>query len=163
MAGLQEAGEHGQAVLPRLRERPPGLRRASLPWCAHAQRTILLCSGWAARAAAAVSLLAAFSGTMWVAGMLDRFAHMMRQGRAIVCAGGPVFNPAGMAKGNDDATKTMRTKELKNGRLAMIAMLGFASQACMTGKGPIANLADHIKDPFNNNLIANLSKLGGSA
>jgi Chlorophyll A-B binding protein len=77
-------------------------------------------------------------------------------------AGGPVFNFAGLAKEGGDATKTMRTKELKNGRLAMIAMLGFAAQAVMTGKGPIANLGDHISHPFADNLLANLGKLGGN-
>jgi hypothetical protein len=43
--------------------------------------------------------------------------------------GGPFFNFMGLANGgpDDPATKTMRTKEVNNGRLAMIAMLGFAA------------------------------------
>ena len=72
-----------------------------------------------------------------------------------------MFNPAGMAKEGESA-KVMRTRELKNGRLAMLAMLGFAAQACMTpDKGPVQNLIDHVSDPFNNNLIAALSHTTG--
>lgn len=70
--------------------------------------------------------------------------------------GGPFFNFMGMATKDEADTKTMRTKEINNGRLAMISMLGLASQAVLTGKGPVQNLLDHLSDPVHNNLLTNL-------
>jgi light-harvesting complex I chlorophyll a/b binding protein 3 len=61
----------------------------------------------------------------------------------------------------DDMDK-MKLKEIKNGRAAMLAMLGFAAQASMTGVGPYQNLMDHLGNPTGANLLTNLGSVGGS-
>jgi len=44
-------------------------------------------------------------------------------------------------------------KEVKNARLAMVAFLGFASQAAVRGLGPIECLKLHLEDPGHNNIF----------
>lgn len=66
---------------------------------------------------------------------------------------GGAFDPMGMGKG--DGFETAKLKEIKNGRLAMMAFLGFVSQHYVTGKGPLANLADHLSNPAVNNFATN--------
>ena len=49
----------------------------------------------------------------------------------------------------------LQWKELRNGRLALIALVGFAFQYGATGKGPLDNLIDHISDPSHINVATN--------
>jgi len=56
------------------------------------------------------------------------------------------FDPMGMK------SEETSLKELKNARLAMVAFLGFTSQAAVTGMGPIECLKAHIADPWHANI-----------
>ena len=66
---------------------------------------------------------------------------------------GGIFDPLGFSKGN---FKELQTKEIKNGRLAMIAFMGFVIQAQATGEGPLANLGSHLSSPFEQNWTHNI-------
>ncbi|PNH03048.1 Chlorophyll a-b binding protein 7, chloroplastic [Tetrabaena socialis] len=67
---------------------------------------------------------------------------------------GGIFDPMGFAK---DSAKLAdyKLREVKNGRLAMIAFLGFAAQKEATGKGPIDNLFAHLADPWHVTFASN--------
>jgi light-harvesting complex I chlorophyll a/b binding protein 4 len=66
---------------------------------------------------------------------------------------GGIFDPLGFSKGN---LKELQTKEIKNGRLAMVAFMGFVLQAQATGKGPLAALAEHLGNPAGSNWATNI-------
>jgi len=65
------------------------------------------------------------------------------------------FDPAGMKSAE------ALLKETKNGRLAMVAFLGFTSQAAVRGMGPIACLQAHLADPGHVNIFT--SAVGAEA
>jgi hypothetical protein len=65
---------------------------------------------------------------------------------------GGIFDPFGWSKGD---VASLKVKELKNGRLAMLAFLGFVAQANTTGTTPLANLGAHLADPWSTTVFSN--------
>ncbi|KAK6131777.1 hypothetical protein DH2020_034473 [Rehmannia glutinosa] len=68
--------------------------------------------------------------------------------------GGLWFDPFMWGRGSPEPVMVLRTKEIKNGRLAMLAFVGFCFQAVYTGQGPIENLMAHIADPGHCNIFS---------
>jgi hypothetical protein len=60
--------------------------------------------------------------------------------RADYIPGNLGFDPLGLMPNEPEAFKTMQTKELQNGRLAMLAAAGFMAQELTDGKGILEHL-----------------------
>lgn len=67
---------------------------------------------------------------------------------------GGIFDPLGFSKGGN--LFDLQTKEVKNGRLAMVAFVGFVFAAQTTGKGPLGALGAHLSAPFSSNILKNI-------
>mmetsp|Transcript_761 Transcript_761/g.2744 ORF Transcript_761/g.2744 Transcript_761/m.2744 type:complete len:238 (+) Transcript_761:692-1405(+) len=65
--------------------------------------------------------------------------------------GGKWFDPLDFA--STDKMEINKVKEVKNGRLAMVAFVGYATQYFVTGKGPVDNWITHVSDPSHNTLF----------
>jgi len=57
---------------------------------------------------------------------------------------GGAFDPLGLTTKSDEQTFRLKTAEIKHGRLAMVAFLGYSVQALTTGEGVLSSLAKFV-------------------
>ncbi|KAI4978252.1 hypothetical protein ZWY2020_014806 [Hordeum vulgare] len=68
--------------------------------------------------------------------------------------GGPIFNPLGFGTKSEKEMKELKLKEIKNGRLAMLAFLGMSPEAIFTGRA--LRTSSTTSRPVNNNILTSL-------
>ncbi|KAG2449501.1 hypothetical protein HYH02_005645 [Chlamydomonas schloesseri] len=73
--------------------------------------------------------------------------------------GGLMFNPLGLGATRPAVMREYQQAEIRHGRLAMVACLGYAAQAVVTGKGPYTNWVAHLEDPDVENVVVLLNKM----
>merc|ERR1711959_269197 len=66
---------------------------------------------------------------------------------------GGVFDPLGLYSGD---LKSLKEKEIKNGRLAMVSFVGFVAQERATGLNPLAALQLHLSAPGHHTIFTGL-------
>jgi len=113
---------------------PEGLNYLGKPGLIHAQSIVLT-----------------FLSTLAIMGFVEAYrssndSPLVANAEDPLYPGGP-FDPLGLAN-DPDTFAELKVKEIKNGRLAMVAMLGFYVQPLITKTGPIANLDSHLADPL---------------
>eukprot|EP00227_Mantoniella_beaufortii_P022018 CAMPEP_0197574700 /NCGR_PEP_ID=MMETSP1326-20131121/345_1 /TAXON_ID=1155430 /ORGANISM="Genus nov. species nov., Strain RCC2288" /LENGTH=249 /DNA_ID=CAMNT_0043137331 /DNA_START=404 /DNA_END=1153 /DNA_ORIENTATION=+ len=79
-------------------------------------------------------------------------------GKDVGYPGGGLFNPMNIYTDPADE-KRMRVKEIANGRLAMVAVMGCFIQYDVTGVGCVANLKAHLADPAHVSILANFQPI----
>lgn len=72
--------------------------------------------------------------------------------------GYPGFDPLGYSSGDAAKVRTLKVKEIANGRLAMLAVLGAWFQAVYTNARPFDNLFAHLSDPGHETIFQYLGK-----
>jgi light-harvesting complex I chlorophyll a/b binding protein 4 len=65
---------------------------------------------------------------------------------------GGIFDPLGLSVSK---IEDLKEKEIKNGRLAMVAFVGFVAQEQVTGLNPLAALQLHLSAPGQHTIFSN--------